>query len=131
MTDDTKTMQAGDDPGDFTIPQVTAYLDGLPDGPDKDAEVQRVLDAERAGQARTGLVGSMPPDEPEDGGEGGVYDEAVTRETTDAFIIPNYNTIPQSVQDEDAAARNQELVDAGVNQDQGFIGSDGRANLLG
>lgn len=116
MTDERK-MQAGDDPADFTVDQVQAHLATA-----DDTEQERVLQAERDGRARVSLVG----------GDEGTYDEQVGREdTTSAFIIPNHNTIPQSVQDEDAARRNEELQEAGVNQAQGFIGSDGSANLLG
>jgi hypothetical protein len=48
-------MKEGDDPGDFTVAQVNAYLDGL--GEDDKREVGRVLRAEKKGQARKGIVG--------------------------------------------------------------------------
>lgn len=45
-------MRDGDDPGRFTISQVTAHLDQA-----SDEERTRVLDAERAGKNRKGIVG--------------------------------------------------------------------------
>lgn len=135
MADDqAKTMQPGDDPGDFTNDQVNAYLASLGTEHDDDVERERVLDQERGGQARVGIVGPAeeqpePTPEPE-----ASYDDVVEREdvgTTDAFIIPNHNTVSQDVQVEAAAAANAELVEAGVNQAQGFIGSDATSTLLG
>lgn len=129
MTDESK-MQTGDDPADFTVDQVNAHLATA-----EDDERDRVLAAERdtdaGGKARKGVLdwydGTAEGEDAD-----GVYDEYVERQdTTSAFIIPSHNTVPQAVQDEDATARNQELEDAGVNQPQGFIGSDGASNLLG
>lgn len=45
-------MRDGDDPANFTISQVTAHLDQA-----SDTERTRVLDAERAGKNRKGIVG--------------------------------------------------------------------------
>ncbi len=42
------------DPGDHTVAEVQEYLDGLPED---DPERDRVLAAERAGKARTTLIG--------------------------------------------------------------------------
>ena len=56
MADDTQTMQTGDDPADFTVPQVQEYLDSLDRDEAGGAEAQRVLDAERAGQERKGIL---------------------------------------------------------------------------
>jgi hypothetical protein len=50
------------DPSKYSVADVTAYLDGL-DATDKeahDAEVARVLEAERKGKNRSTLVGSTP-----------------------------------------------------------------------
>ena len=47
-----KVMQEGDDPADFTVDQVNAYLEEA----DED-EVDRVLEAERQGEARKGILG--------------------------------------------------------------------------
>lgn len=46
-------MTSGDDPGDFTVTQVQAFLDA---GTDDPGEVSRILAAERAGQNRKGIV---------------------------------------------------------------------------
>jgi IPT/TIG domain len=43
-------------PGDVTIDDVKAYINALPDAGDNHPETQRVLDAERAGQARITLI---------------------------------------------------------------------------
>lgn len=47
------------DPGDYTIADVQQYVEGLPGAPDEPdviAEVQRLLDLERNGQARVTLI---------------------------------------------------------------------------
>lgn len=75
MADET-TMQTGDDPGDFTVEQVQAHLDGA----DKD-ERTRVLDAERAGKARVGILGSG--ETPEDTTKGQTFSEAAKAATPD------------------------------------------------
>jgi hypothetical protein len=48
-----KAMAAGDDPADFKVEEVQAYLAGA-----DDAEKERVLAAEAAGKNRTSLTGS-------------------------------------------------------------------------
>ncbi len=45
-------MVDGDDPSAFTVPVVVAHLETS-----SEAEVQRVMDAEEAGKARTGILG--------------------------------------------------------------------------
>ena len=50
---DDDRMGAGDDPSRFTVAQVTDYLRDA-----SDAERDRVLAAERAGNGRVGIVGS-------------------------------------------------------------------------
>lgn len=52
MTDE-QTMKAGDDPKDFTVDQVNAYLAG--DDVDE-AERRRVLEAEKDGEGRVGIL---------------------------------------------------------------------------
>lgn len=55
---DTAMRTVGDeyDPSDYTVAEVNAYLDqALQEG--NLVEVQRVLDAERAGKARAGILG--------------------------------------------------------------------------
>lgn len=47
-----KVMGEGDDPADFTVDQVNAYLEEA-----SEEEVDRVLDAEREGEARKGILG--------------------------------------------------------------------------
>lgn len=47
-----RVMTAGDDPNDFTVDQVNAYLKTA-----SDEEKERVLQAERDGQARKTIVG--------------------------------------------------------------------------
>lgn len=47
-----KVMGEGDDPADFTVDQVNAYLEEA-----SEEEVDRVLEAERAGEARKGILG--------------------------------------------------------------------------
>lgn len=49
-----KVMQGGDDPADYTVDQVNAYLEKL--DPDED-EYARVIDLETAGEARKGILG--------------------------------------------------------------------------
>lgn len=44
-------MLPGDDPGSFTVPKVVAHLATA-----DEAEVTRVMDAEQAGKARTGIL---------------------------------------------------------------------------
>ena len=62
MTNDDTAMKAGDDPKDFTVTQVNDYLNTL--SGTEDEEHQRVLQAERDGEARKGILGSDEP-EPE------------------------------------------------------------------
>jgi hypothetical protein len=123
------------DPKDFGVEQVNAALDTYRDhdADNYQAERERVLGLEVDGKARTTILEgphALDSGTPEDDDEP-AYDDVTGVDTTSAFIIPNHNTVPQALQDEDAAARNAELEDAGVNQAQGFIGSDGSANLLG
>lgn len=47
-----KVMGEGDDPADFTVDQVNAYLENA-----EEDEVERVLEAERDGEARKGILG--------------------------------------------------------------------------
>jgi hypothetical protein len=49
----TRTMAAGDDPADFTVGEVQAFLADA-----DDAERTRVLDAESSGKNRTSITGS-------------------------------------------------------------------------
>ena len=44
------------DPFDFTINEVKAHVEELPDNPQRIPEIQRILDLERAGKNRGGLV---------------------------------------------------------------------------
>lgn len=115
------------DPTAHTVDEVNAYLTEHPD------EAEAVLAAE-AGRAddkpvRTGIT-EGPHATPADDASDGSYDEVIGREETSAFILPSFNTLPQDQQDEQAAQRNAELESAGVNHAQGFIGTDGAANLL-
>jgi hypothetical protein len=50
---DGPAMKQGDDPADFTVSQVVAYLKTDIDG----RERRRVLNAEKKGQARKGVIG--------------------------------------------------------------------------
>lgn len=50
-------MQRGDDPGDYNVGPVETYLDSLGDSQEDQEERERVLQAEREGQARRSLVG--------------------------------------------------------------------------
>lgn len=50
------TMGLGDDPGDFTVHEVVAYLDATADTVEQD----RVLAAEAAGRNRAGITGWTP-----------------------------------------------------------------------
>ena len=45
------------DPSEHTVSEVNDYLGSLPKDDDGDAEFGRVLDAEKAGQNRKGIVG--------------------------------------------------------------------------
>lgn len=111
-------------PDEHTVAEVNDYLREQHDAEDGTLEIERVLDAERAGQNRKGIVGE--PTEP-------TYDAAVERDDvgqTAGFIVPSHNTVSQADQEDDAARRNEELAAAGVIQEQGFIGTDGAANLL-
>lgn len=57
MTDEQQTtMKAGDNPDDFTVDQVTAFLATA-----DDAEKARVIEAEKHGQGRKGIVGEDEP----------------------------------------------------------------------
>lgn len=49
---DESAMKEGDDPDDFNVAQVNAHLESA-----SDEEKERVLQAERDGQARKGIVG--------------------------------------------------------------------------
>lgn len=62
MADD-QTTTPGYNPADYTVEQVNDYLKTA-----DDAERERVLEAERDGKARTGIVGDGSDDSPE--GEG-------------------------------------------------------------
>lgn len=67
MAEETKTMSAGDDPADYTVDQVNAHLASA-----DDQERERVLAAERDGEARKGVLeGSQASTDDQDGGEGG------------------------------------------------------------
>lgn len=65
---------ADQDPADFTVDQVTAFLASA------DAETfSRVVAAEEAGKNRTGITGATKPRTPKDGGDG------YTRVLVDAY----------------------------------------------
>ena len=49
-------MKEGDDPSDYTVDEVKAYLSTLDDDQDGD-EIERVLTVERGAKARTGILG--------------------------------------------------------------------------
>lgn len=55
---DADGMGPGKDPGDFKAKEVTAYLDGLADDAEGNAERDRVIAAEKDGQARVSIIGS-------------------------------------------------------------------------
>jgi hypothetical protein len=54
-----KQLADGGDPGDFTVPDVVAYLNGLTDDEAGRAEFDRVVAAEQAGKNRAGIVGGQ------------------------------------------------------------------------
>ena len=59
MTDEQqKAMAVGDDPSGYTVEQVNEYLSTA-----SDDEKARVLDAERTGHARKGILGDEPQDD--------------------------------------------------------------------
>lgn len=69
MTDD-RTMQYGDDPAGFNVDQVNAYLAALPNEASLNVEEPneergRVLDAEKAGEARKGILSNWSDAEAE------------------------------------------------------------------
>lgn len=48
----------GGDPGDYNVPDVVAYLNGLDQDTEEGlAEFERVVAAEQSGQARKGIIG--------------------------------------------------------------------------
>lgn len=52
-----KALKDGGDPGDYTVPEVVAHLNGLADDDAGRAEFDRVVAAEQSGKNRAGIVG--------------------------------------------------------------------------
>lgn len=74
MSETTARMEAGDNPGDFTVDQVNDYLQRT-EGAGSE-EHTRVLAAEREGQARKGILGDDATPQPgETSTRGGTFQE--------------------------------------------------------
>lgn len=106
------TMQAGDDPADFTVEQVQAHLASTDDD-----ERARVLAAETGGKGRKGVTGYGQPDADSV--------DAPRPQTADAVVVTRPGSVNQAEADADADRRNTELEKAGVISKSGYIGSDG------
>lgn len=81
---DETRMVAGDDPKDFTVTQVNDYLNTT--GGTEDPEHQRVLEAERNGEKRKGILGDDEPEADTDGRvstAGASFQEAAEAATPD------------------------------------------------
>lgn len=119
MTTPAKTMAQGDDPADYTVDQVLAYLgDGeLTVTAD---EFDRVVAAERAGKARSGILSAMTRLEPT---------PPNGTEATQAAAAAQADLNAPSLADKPATPS---LADGGDPDVQGFIGvSPARAKAGG
>lgn len=128
MADETK-MQAGDNPGDYTVDQVNAYL------ADQDAdERRRVLEAEESGENRKGIVygphgyADDAPTTSPTGDTGTVGTDPVTGgpATTEHVVTPT-EANDQAVAGEGPAAVT-EFADA---LDRGYLGTSPGVALTG